>query len=91
VEKRLHHPARGTGAGGRQERGAAQPVSGPRPADRRRAAAGGGGTGGDAGPHLALAGEPHRSEPALLSAGGGGDSRWPGAGPDRAARQRGEL
>ena len=58
---------------GGQERGPAQPAAGRGPADPGRAAAGGGGTGGDAGPHLALAGQPHRPEPAVLPAGRGGD------------------
>jgi inner membrane protein len=63
-----------------------QPVSAPGPADPGRAAAGGGGTGRAAGPHAAMAGQPHRSESPVLPAGRGGDSRWPGVGPDWAAR-----
>ena len=78
-------------AGGGIESDPPQPLSAPGPADQRCAAAGGGGAGGDGGTPLALAGQPHRSEPALLSARGGGDSRWPGASNDGATRQRGDL
>ena len=91
LEERLPRPAPGPTPRGRQERGPAPPATGRGPAARGRTAAGGGGTGGDAGPHAALAGQPHRPEPAVLPAGRGGDSRRQGAGPGRATRQRGEL
>ena len=91
MEKRLHRPAPGPAPRGRQERGPAQPAAGRGPADPGRAVAGGGGTGGDERAYLALAGEPHRPEPAVLPARRGGDFRRQGASAGRAARQRGHL
>jgi len=91
VEERFHRPARRPAPRGGQERGPSPPVADLRPTDPGRAAAGGDRAGGDAGPHLALAGQPHRSKSALLPAGRGGDARWPGAGPDGTAGERGHL
>ncbi|MCK7577111.1 MAG: hypothetical protein MZV65_15605 [Chromatiales bacterium] len=92
VEERLHRPARGPAPRGGPERGPAQPAAGRGPADRGRAAAGGGRTGGDAaGTRLRwLVSRIDQSRPYYLL-GEVEMRRWPGAGPDRAARQRGDL